>query len=119
MARQATLWRGKHGRYTRKHELLLFVLGTGGFLGLLLAGTVYTPGGVWLRDAGLAWFLAFGALRCLALLTVGHGGEQQAETSSFGAGEGMRPDVRSAETAASSAKFIDDRCKTPPQHSAL
>ena len=77
-------------RYTRKHELLLYVLGTGGFLGLLLAGSLYAPGAAWLRGAALAWFLGLGLVRCLALLTVGHAGSEGAD-SSDGAKRRMRP----------------------------
>ena len=90
--------------YTRKHELFLFILGTSGFLGLLLAGTFYAPGGVWLRGAALVWFLGFGVVRCLALVTLGHGGATEAETSSFDVNEETRSNARSVETALSSVE---------------
>ena len=72
-------------KYTRKHELLLYVLGVGGFLGLLFAGSLYAAGAVWLRVAALAWFLGLGLVRCLALLTLGRGGADEAATLPAGA----------------------------------
>ncbi len=62
-------------RYRRKHEIALYTLGLGGFLGLLLAGAYYPPGAVWLRGAALVWFMGLGLVRGVALLTLRHDGE--------------------------------------------
>ena len=70
-------------RYTRKHEVMRYVAGLAGFLGLLLAGTYYRPGETWLRDAALVWFLGFGLVRCLALLTMGRSSAGEAGTSAI------------------------------------
>ena len=78
-------------RYTRKHELMLYVAGLAGFLGLLLAGTYYRPGETWLRDAALVWFLGFGLVRCLALLTIGRGPAEEAGPSAISSSEPGRP----------------------------
>ena len=70
-------------RYARKHELLIYVVGVFGFLALLLAGSFHRPGEVWLREAALAWFLGFGLVRCVALVTMGRKGTNDAEPSSI------------------------------------
>jgi hypothetical protein len=44
-------------------RILVTVLGVSGFAGLLLASSAYPACATMLRELGLAWFFAFGAVR--------------------------------------------------------
>ena len=68
-------------RHARRRDAWLFVLGLGGFVGLLLAAGQGGPGAAWLRVAAPAWFAMASLVR---LVLMAAGGERRDRSAADG-----------------------------------